>query len=82
MDKRFGVNEIKLGEILKILYLWFIDVIFVVIGKEVDKRELMLIILDKNSLIEVLKVFKLDEFGEVIMWKIFKGMLRYVCVLI
>lgn len=82
MDKRFGVDEIKLCEILKILYLWFIDVIFVVIGKEVDKRELMLIILDKNSLIEVLKVFKLDEFGEVIMWKIFKGMLRYVCVLI
>lgn len=81
MDKRSGVDETKLGEISNTLYLRFIDVIPVAIGKEADKRELTLITSDKNSLIEAPKVFKPDELGEAIMWKIFKGMPRHVCVL-
>ena len=81
MDKRSGVDETKLGEISNTLYLRFIDVIPVAIGKEADKRELTLITSDKNSLIEAPKVFKPDELGEAIMWKIFKGMPRHVWVL-
>lgn len=63
LDKRFGVSEENVKNVGKLLEDFGILVVFVVIGNEVDEKELEWVISDEDNVIDV----NVDEEFEILM---------------